>query len=642
VHYRRLIIIGHDLIMTAVAVLFSFFLRWGTVEFWNRLDEIALATLMVMPAAAGAFWVFRLHTSPWKFVSISDLTKIGSAVCIPAVLLVLIDFMTAGAVLVPRTVPIIYWFVQVFLLAGPRMLYRAYRNRRRERKAFQGVYRMPVLIAGTGDEVEQLIRRLQRDTVSAMEPVGLLASKARHVGERIQNVPILGLLSELEGVLQTLESRGIKPRRLIVARESLTLGPVIDDLLGTARRLNLPTVRSSSSLTDVDRPQGPLQLAPVSIDDLLGRSTRDMDLTPVRDFIAARKVMVTGAGGSIGSELCRQIAAMQPSELMIFDHSEFALYTISNELRQLSPPLAVAPRLGNVADREDVFRAFRDFRPDLVFHAAALKHVDIVEQHPVAAATTNTIGTRHVADAAFEVDVTCAVFISTDKAVNPVSILGATKRAGELYWAAADRMCREMGRPNRFIAVRFGNVLGSSGSVIPLFTEQLKRGGPMTVTHPEVERYFMTMSEAVRLVLMTSALGVKDDMSSIFVLDMGEPIKIVELARRMIRLAGLEPDREVDIVFTGLRPGERLREALEHRDEDLRQTAIPGVRATETGAMDLRTFKARFGALEQAVTLRKPDLLMQALLALVPEYRPEESGPHEPEYVGVEAVRRLA
>ncbi len=639
-NHRHFVIIAHDLIMTAVAVVLSFFLRWGSVEFLSRLDEIALATLIVTPAAGATYWVFRFHHSPWRFVSIPDLTKIGSAVFFPAILLVVLDFLTMGALLVPRTVPIIYWFVQVFLLAGPRMLYRAYRSRRRERRAFQGVYRMPVLIAGTGDEAEQLIRRLQRDTVTPMEPVGLLASKARHVGARIQNVPVLGLFSELESVLQQLEHRQGKPRRLIVTPDSLTLGPPIDELLGTAKRLNLPTVRPSVGLTDVERPQGPLQLAPVSIDDLLGRSSRDIDLAPMREFIATRKVVVTGAGGSIGSELCRQIAAMEPSRLMLLDHSEFALYAISMELRTLYPELAIEQRLGNIVDREDVFRAFREFRPELVFHAAALKHVDIVEQHAVAAAAINTVGTRHVADAALDVDVICGVFISTDKAVNPCSVLGATKRAGELFWAAVDQMCRETRRRGRFLTVRFGNVLGSSGSVIPLFTEQLQRGGPITVTHPDVERYFMTVSEAVRLVLMASAVGAKADISSTFVLDMGQPVKIVDLARRMIRLAGLQPDREVDIVFTGLRPGERLSESLEYTGEELRQTAIQGVRAAEAGAMDISGFKARFAALEQAVAMRDADLLMEALMDLVPEYQPQGAVRRERPLPEVPVLRR--
>jgi O-antigen biosynthesis protein WbqV len=261
----------------------------------------------------------------------------------------------------------------------------------------------------------------------------------------------------------------------------------------------------------------------------------------------------------------------------------------------------------------------------LVFHAAALKHVDIVEAHPVAAAATNTLGTQLVAEMARAVGATCAVFISTDKAVEPVSVLGATKRAGELVWGAADRLNRAESNGavgTRYLTVRFGNVLGSSGSVIPLFTEQLRRGGPITVTHPDVERYFMTISEAVRLVLMASALGVQTpEASPTFVLDMGQPVKIVDLARRMIRLAGLEPDVEVEIRFTGLRPGEKLSEALQTGGEDLRETAIPGVRATDSRLIDPAELDAQLGRLSEAVAAHDTAGVFASLHELVPEYR---------------------
>jgi FlaA1/EpsC-like NDP-sugar epimerase len=258
----------------------------------------------------------------------------------------------------------------------------------------------------------------------------------------------------------------------------------------------------------------------------------------------------------------------------------------------------------------------------------------------VATANTNAIGTRHVADAAAAVDAACAVFISTDKAVNPVSVLGATKRAAELYWAASDRRNREAGRRTRFLTVRFGNVLGSSGSVIPLFREQLSRGGPLTVTHPEVERYFMTISEAVTLVLMASALGIKTaEISPTFVLDMGHPVKILDLACRMIRLSGLEPNRDVDILFTGLRPGERLTEALEQHDEELRETSIAGVRATDAPSKDADTIQTQFGAIEQAVISRNEDLVLKALRGLVVEYDRDPARQPEP---SLRPARRLA
>jgi O-antigen biosynthesis protein WbqV len=321
---------------------------------------------------------------------------------------------------------------------------------------------------------------------------------------------------------------------------------------------------------------------------------------------------------------------MEPAELILLDHSELALYTIFREMAVAHSALATAQVLGNVVDRKEIFEVFQKYKPDLVFHAAALKHVDIVENHTVAGAQVNAVGTRHVADAARDTKAICAVFISTDKAVNPVSVLGATKRAGELYWASCDQESGLAGTGTRFLTVRFGNVLGSNGSVIPLFTEQLKLGGPITVTHPDIERYFMTISEAVTLVLMSSALGVKSpERSPTFVLDMGKPVKIVELARRMVRLSGLEPDRDIPIVFTGLRPGERLTEPLEYSDEKLAETAIPGVRAANAQTGELKMMTMRFGNLEKAVATRDEDTVKAALKALVPEYQPKRRGAPE-------------
>ena len=371
---------------------------------------------------------------------------------------------------------------------------------------------------------------------------------------------------------------------------------------------------------------GPIQLAPVSIDDLLGRSARDLNLAPVRAFVSGRRVLVTGAGGSIGSELCRQIAELGATALMLLDLSELALWSIAGELAATHPALPIVRRLASVSDRDELAAAFGSFRPELVFHAAALKHVDLVEAHPIAAARTNTLGTEEVARAARAVGAACAVFISTDKAVDPVSVLGATKRAGELLWAVQDRAQADAAARTRFVTVRFGNVLGSSGSVIPLFAEQLRRGGPVTITDPAVERYFMTISEAVRLVLTASALGLGSaEPSPAFVLDMGEPVKILDLARRMIRLAGLEPDRDVAIAYTGLRAGERLSEILSSIGEDLRPTTVDGISATAVAPADAAAFLAEMRALRAAISAGHAPRALAALERLVPGYRARDA-----------------
>ena len=624
---RQLVIVAHDVVMTAVALSASFFLRWGETEFLGRLDRIAMVCALTVPLAALAYWFVGLHRLPWRFTSTPDLTRIALAVTVPAIFLVFVDFIMRGQVIVPRTVPAIYWLVQVALLAGPRILYRGHRNRRRDRRAFKGAYRMPVLIAGAGDEADQLVRRLKRDEVSSLDPVGLLTPKERHLGNRIHGVPIVGGFDDLDTTLRRLEARGQKPRRLVITREVLE-DERVDSLVVAARRLGLATVRVSDTMTQVGEGSSSVKLAPVAIDDLLGRSAREVDLSSVRALVGGRRVLVTGAGGSIGSELCRQILDMGPGAMMLLDHSELALWSIAKELRVRDPDIAITQHLGSVFDAQDLASAFAAFRPELVFHAAALKHVDLVETHPVAAAATNTLGTRNVARLAREIGAVCAVFISTDKAVDPVSVLGATKRAGELVFASADRAGRAANEPTRFLSVRFGNVLGSSGSVIPLFTEQLRAGGPITVTHPDVERYFMTISEAVTLVLMASAEGARSaGASPVYVLDMGQPVKIVDLARRMIRLAGLEPDVDVEIVFTGLRPGERLREALESVGEELHPTSVPGVRSAASREIDAVGLDAKLARLVSAVEAHDGAEVVASLRALVDDYRPSELPP---------------
>ena len=619
---RRALIWLHDTVMTAVALGLSFLLRWGWTDFVGRLEPIGTACLLALPVALGAYAVARLDRFPWKFAGSADLTRIALAAAAPAIVLGLVDFVSRGALIVPRTVPFIYYLAQVALLAGPRLLYRSYRRQRTERRAFQGRYRVPVLVAGTGEEALALVERLRRDPVAALEPVGLLTAKPRYLGERIGGVPVLGGFRDLEAVLAAAEARRQRPRRLIVTREALGSGDA-EALAGAAGRLGLAVVRPAEGLTDLGAADS-VKLSPVSIDDLLGRPPREMDLGPARALVGGRAVVVTGAGGSIGSEICRQVASLGARRLLLLDLSELALWSIRSEIESRHPGLDLVPALADVRDGPVMAAIFAAFRPDLVFHAAALKHVDIVEAHPAEAAATNTLGTDAVGEAAVEAGALCAVFISTDKAVAPVSILGATKRAGEHLWAERDRRARAAGRPTRFVTVRFGNVLGSSGSVLALFARQLAEGGPVTVTHPEVERYFMTVSEAVRLVLMASSLGsASPDSSPTFVLDMGEPVRILDLARRAIRLAGLEPDVDVAIRFTGLRPGERLQEALEAGGETLLPTAVPGVTATRVTPHDADAMRADLAALASAVAARDGEAVRGVLRRLVPDYRPE-------------------
>ncbi len=603
---RRLLALAHDGLATALALVGSFLLRWGQAEFLDRLGPILFACALALPVALASYWAFRLDRSPWKFASVPDVGRIALAVTVPALFLVLVDFLSRGALIVPRTVPVIYGTLQLCLLAAPRLAYRAYRARRDERRAFRGRHRLPVLIAGTDEEAHALIGRFRRDGIRSLEPVGLLSGRAREIGQRIGQVPVVGAFSDLDAALAAPELRGARPARLVLTAGAMRSGAV-DGLVLAARRNGLAVLRTSDPLADLPDAASPPPLAPVSIDDLLGRPARELDLAPVRTLLSGRRVAVTGAGGTIGSELCRQAASLGAAEQLLLDISELALWQVGSRLAQLRPDLGLTRCLVDIRDPEEVSRAFGAFRPEVVFHAAALKHVDIAEAHPVAAARTNTLGTAHVAESCLACGASCAVFISTDKAVEPVSILGATKRAGELVWAASDLRARREGAGTRFVVVRFGNVLGSSGSVIPLFRGQIEAGGPVTVTHPDVERYFMTVEEAVRLVLMASSLGgAAPEAAPVHVLDMGEPIRILDLARRMIRLAGMEPDREIAITFSGLRPGERLSERLESRDERLRPTVVPGVQATDAPALDVARLARQLDGLRRAAEARDP------------------------------------
>ncbi len=651
---RRIAIVAHDLLMTPIAIAIAYYLRVGIdpvvtyydpLSFWMGsfwAQSAGVVALVMLPVAAVIYWLFGLYRGVWRFASVPDLINIGKAVAAVALAMAALGFLlqgrweealVGGDVIVPRTIPLIYALVQIALLAGPRLLYRAYRDRRQEKRRAKSGYRIPVLIVGSGLEAEQLIRRLRTTMVEPMVPVGLVTHKAAHIGERIQNVPVLGLYTELDRIVADMRRQGVVPRRLVFTHDALTHGgparqSMIDDLTSAARQLGLTAVAPSGGLHDVaDGKGGELQLAPIAIEDLLGRAARDLDLSPVRRLIAGRRVLVTGGGGSIGSELCRQIADMHPASLVVAENSELALYGITRELTDV-PDLALDPVLCDVRDRPAVERLMARVRPDVVFHAAALKHVDIVEAHAIEGVQTNLLGTRHVADAAVAMGAEAVVFISTDKAVLPASILGASKRAGEMYCAALDARLRAEGKPTRVLSVRFGNVLGSSGSVVPLFRAQLAKGGPLTVTHRDVERYFMTISEAVRLVLMAAAShpktprrpGANRAPASTFVLDMGTPIRIADLAAQMIRLAGYEPGRDIEIAYTGLRPGEKLSEALSDPDETLDPSGVPGVNAVAPGDLDPQAVLDGVEQVRRACAARDADEVRRALADLVPHY----------------------
>jgi O-antigen biosynthesis protein WbqV len=490
-----------------------------------------------------------------------------------------------------------------------------------------------VLLAGAGEGSALMIRAVTVDPKALYRVVGILDLNARVRGRNMHGVPVLGSVDELESVVRRLASAGNQPKRLVLTEPVDAF--LLRQLMDRAEALGITVARLPSLVefrAAVD--DGRIELQAITPQELLGRPQITFDHQAVRHLVEGRRVLVTGAGGSIGGELVRQIASHRPSRLVLLDSCEFNLYTVDQEVATRFPEVDRTALLADVRVRERVRAIFEEHRPELVFHAAALKHVPMVELNPVEGALTNVVGTRNVADAAWACGALAMVQISTDKAVNPTSVMGATKRLAELYCQILDRAAGQIrgaddgaSRRPRFMTVRFGNVLGSSGSVVPLFRKQLADGGPLTVTHPDICRYFMTVREAVELVLQAAARGVAQDeeRGGVFVLDMGEPVRIVDLARQMIRLAGKEPERDVPIVFTGLRPGEKLYEELFDASEMRLPAVASGVLMARPYPVDAAELRRALSQLAEACDQGDATALRAVLARAVPGYGTTET-----------------
>lgn len=632
---RASLVYLHDLVMTGGAFVFALYLRVGNAAFDRFWDGLIIGTPTCIILAAVVYRRFGLYRGIWRYASVPDLVQLAKAVTITSLAFILVMFLFTRLNDVPRSVPLIHWFVLLVFLGGPRFAYRLFKDGRLPRlDSAQGDARVPVLLLGAGAGAELFIRALAHDHNAAYRVVGVLDDKDRRVGREIRGVPVLGTVEQLSAVVSELGRRGQRPQRLILTKpHNEAKGLVIRGLLEEAERHGL-TLSQLPSLTEFkDALQsGKIELKPVAVEDLLGRPQAVLDRSAIRQLITGRRVLVTGAGGTIGSELVRQIAVLRPAALVLVDSGEYNLYTIDLEIQEICPGVARFAVLADVRDRERMIRLFAEHRPELVFHAAALKHVPLVEINPAEGVLTNVVGTRNVADAARACGARAMVFVSTDKAVRPSSVMGATKRFAESYCQALDvQMLRGAGpsdTPTRFMTVRFGNVLGSSGSVVPLFQRQLARGGPITVTHPEMRRYFMTVREAVELVLQASAHGAKhpDERGQIFVLDMGEPVKIVDLARQMIRLAGLRPDVDVRIEFNGLRPGEKLFEEILSSAEAPSRTEADGVFLAAPRVIDYPLLNRALAELESAARASDLNRVMNILGNIVPDFPVQRAG----------------
>jgi FlaA1/EpsC-like NDP-sugar epimerase len=610
-----------DVAMAALSFVAALYLRLGDA-FAEFPDELIVGgTLTFALAALIAFKITGLPRVVWRYVSLDDMALIARATTLAILLFVPAMFLWSRLADMPRAAIFINWFVLFALLVGPRLVYRGVREGSIDLR-FGGprADQVQVLLVGANDGAELFLQANRRRRRAPYYVVGILDDATRRQGRRMGGVEVLGGTEALEAVVAGLRARGLRPQRLVVTTPQLdreALGRLVDaaDRSGmTAVRLPRINALGARSAADAD-----IETAPIAIEDILGRPQTVLDRDAMEKLVRGRRVLVTGAGGSIGSELVRQIAARGPAELVLLDNAEFALYAIDREVEEGWPGLKRAATIGDVRDRVRLDRLMAERRPEIVFHAAALKHVPLLESNPAEGVLTNAVGTRNVADAAVAARVATFVLISTDKAVNPTNVLGASKRVAEMLCQTLD----SAGGGTRFVTVRFGNVLGSSGSVVPLFQRQLAAGGPITVTHPDVERYFMTIREAVELVLQASVLaGSDEERGGILVLEMGEPVRIQDMARRMIRLAGKRPDIDVQIAYSGLRPGEKLFEELFHADERASETAIAGIKLARSRAADLAALRAEIDRLEALARAGEAETLLAALRALVPEYRP--------------------
>ena len=623
--------------MAALSFAIALSLRLGEAVLQYEPQLMVLYGSVFTGIAAVVFLLTGLYRGIWRYASLPDLFNIARAATLTELIFLPVMFFFTRLETLPRSTLLIDWLVLIALLGGPRLAYRLFKDRGfgriLERDRGQ---RVPVLLVSTKEGADTFIRETVRDRNAVYRVVGMLSDTPSRVGRQIYGVPVLGTIDALEAVVADLDRRGRRPQKLVLAAQNLG-GAEVRRLLDRADALAIPLARLPRLTEFRQDLEDPLRAAlesarPIALEDLLGRPQAVLDREAMARLIGGRRILVTGAGGTIGSELARQIAALGPSRLILVDNGEFLLYAINSELGERCPELAIRPILGDVRDRGRIESIIIGEDPQIVFHAAALKHVPMVEGNPIEGVLTNVIGTRNVAEAARAHGVGLVVMISTDKAVNPASVMGATKRLAESFCQALD--LTEARRPaqaigTRFVTVRFGNVLGSTGSVVPLFTRQLAAGGPLTVTHPEVSRFFMTVREAVELVLEASATQPAPDLADadgavrgkIFVLDMGEPVRIVDLARQMIRLAGLRPERDIEIRFIGLRPGEKLQEALFHTAEAPAPTSNPALRLAAPRTADYAVLARSIDELEEQARAGHEARVLALLERLVPEYR---------------------
>lgn len=605
---RRLVVFLSDTLLISLALCLAFLLRFDFSIPATQLDlfwECLLVVLVVKPLV---FVVTGFYNSLWRYASVQDAVEIFKGVTLSSILAVSTVFFLRQFTPIPRSIFVLDWVLLFALLAASRLVWRVWRETYVVGRSCEGPR---TLIVGAGEAGSMLLKEIRRQPHAAYDVIGFVDDDPEKKGMKLHGIPVLGASKQLKTLIVANEIEDV-----IIAMPSAD-GKVIRSIVDSCKNANV-TFKTLPSIGElIDGTLTVSQIKNVEIEDLLGRDPVVLDRELIGGYLTGKRVLVSGAAGSIGSEVCRQVAQFKPEKMILLEQAETPLYEIEKELVARFPGIRILPLIADVRDREKVMSAFEEFAPEVVFHAAAYKHVPMMEYNPTQAVLNNVFGSQNVADAAHHFNVRNFVMISTDKAVNPTNVMGATKRAAEIYIQALSRASR-----TKFTTVRFGNVLGSNGSVIPLFKEQIAKGGPVTVTDKRIIRYFMTIPEATQLVLQAGSMGTG---SEILLLDMGEPVRILDLAEELIRLSGLTPYEDIDIVVTGLRPGEKLFEELLIDGEGVLPTAHKKIKVLAPVHIDLDPVKLELDVLYDAARTDRVDDLMESLKRLIPEFKPAYS-----------------
>lgn len=598
----RWFIFLYDLVMIPIAWVLVYFFRFNfnipNHYYWNSILS-NLPWLILIQSVS--YWIFGLYRGIWRFSSLPDVIRILKAVIVGTFVFGFLLFMAGHATQVPRAVLPLYAIFLTGLLTGSRSLYRwvndyAWFLRKGAR----------TLIIGAGNAGEMILREMQKDQTRRFKPVAFVDDDRSKIGREILGIRVVGTADDIPALVKELEIKFI-----IIAIPSAG-SKIVRRIVKYCEELNIP-FQILPGLNDIVEGRVTIgDLRSVALEDLLGRDPVALDNTKISDEIKKHVILITGGGGSIGSELCRQIAQFNPKLLLVLDNSEFNLYKITQELQQKFPHINMVDLLDDMGDMHIMRRIFDTYHPQVIFHAAAYKHVPMLEDQLFSATKNNVLSVYRLAQLADQYQVDKFILVSTDKAVNPSNVMGMTKRIGEIF-------CQNFGMQSKtqFITVRFGNVLGSTGSVVPLFQKQLRAGGPLTVTHPEMTRFFMTIPEAASLILQASTMGNGEE---IFVLDMGEPVKIQYLAEQIIQLSGSKFKEDIDIIYTGIRPGEKLYEELFHHDEERLETQHQKIFLARSRQRSRDSLKKDFENIQNFYEKHDISLLWKTLKALVPEY----------------------